>query len=227
MNIAVITARGGSKRIPRKNIRPFLGRPILAYSIDVALGCGLFEEVMVSTDDEEIADVAQSLGASVPFLRSVATSNDWATTADVLSEVLTAYEQSGRLFEYACCLYPTAPFVSESLLHRAFETVQHGAYDCVFPIQRFEFPVQRALVFEGEKLTWMHPEHALTRSQDLPPAFHDTGQFYFLNVSAFRRTGRLLTENTTGLEIGELQAHDIDNEEDWKVAEFKFKLAQL
>ncbi|MBC7890820.1 MAG: pseudaminic acid cytidylyltransferase [Sphingobacteriaceae bacterium] len=227
MNLAIITARGGSKRIPRKNIRPFLGRPILAYPIEAALNSGLFAEVMVSTDDEEIADIARSFGATVPFLRSAATSDDRATTSQVLEEVLAGYEGVGQPFGYACCLYPTAPFVSETLLAQALEKLRAGRYDCVFPVQRFGFPVQRALVFEGDRLQWLQPENALVRSQDLAPAFHDTGQFYFFDVAAFRQSGRLLSDNTSGLEISELQAHDIDTEDDWRVAEFKFKLAQL
>ncbi|GAB3491570.1 pseudaminic acid cytidylyltransferase [Spirosoma knui] len=223
-NVAIITARGGSKRIPRKVIRPFLGKPIMLYSIETALQSGLFDEVMVSTDDDEIAELAEQHGASVPFRRSAATADDFATTADVLNEVLTAYAQAGKTFTMACCLYPTAPFVNPELLQQAFDKLQSGALDCVFPVQRFGFPVQRAVTFKDDRLTWLQPEHALARSQDLQPAYHDAGQFYFFNVTVFQQKGRLLTDNTSGLVISEMQAQDIDNEEDWQVAELKYQL---
>lgn len=221
--IAIITARGGSKRIPRKNIRPFLGKPIIAYSIETALKSGLFDEVMVSTDDDEIAAVARQYGASVPFLRSAETANDFANTADVLTEVLAHYAANGSIFNAACCLYPTAPLVTPMVLQQAFDRLTRGGFDCVFPVQRFGFPVQRALLFEQEKLTWLNPEHALTRSQDLTPAYHDTGQFYAFDAATFRQTGRLITENTSGIEIPEMHAQDIDTEADWQVAEFKYR----
>lgn len=224
MNLAIITARGGSKRIPRKNSRSFLGKPIMAYSIETALASGLFDTVMVSTDDNEIAAIARHYGATVPFRRTAKTADDFATTADVLTEVLGQYAALGQPFNYACCLYPTAPFVTQALLQRAFERLKTGGFDCVFPVQRFSFPVQRAVAFQGDKLAWLNPEHALTRSQDLTPAYHDAGQFYAFNVAAFLRTGRLLTDNTSGIEISEMQAQDIDTETDWQVAEFKYRL---
>lgn len=178
---------------------------------------------MVSTDDDEIAAVARQYGASVPFLRSAETANDFANTADVLTEVLAHYAANGSIFDAACCLYPTAPFVTPVVLQQAFDRLTRGRFDCVFPVQRFGFPVQRALLFEQEKLTWLNPEHALTRSQDLVPTYHDTGQFYIFNVAAFQQTGRLITENTSGIEIPEMHAQDIDTEADWQVAEFKYR----
>lgn len=223
-NIAIITARGGSKRIPRKVIRPFLGKPIMLYSIETALQSGLFDEVMVSTEDDEIAELAQKHGASVPFRRSAKTADDFATTADVLNEVLAQYTQLGQNFTYACGLYPTAPFVTSDLLRQAFDKLKTGGFDCVFPIQRFAFPVQRAVTFANERLTWLQPEHALTRSQDLQPAYHDAGQFYFFNVAAFQHKGQLITDNTSGLVVSEMQAQDIDNEEDWQIAELKYRM---
>ena len=223
-HVAIITARGGSKRIPRKNIRSFLGKPIIAYVIDAALQSGLFTEVMVSTDDDEIADVARQYGASVPFLRSVNTADDFATTADVLTEVLQQYEQQGSVFDYACCLYPTAPFITPTLLNQAFLTLTQKQFDTVYPVQRFGFPIQRAVFVRDSNVHWVQPEHALTRSQDLEPAYHDAGQFYFVNVNVFRQTHRLITENSGGIIISELDAHDIDTEDDWQVAEFKFRM---
>lgn len=222
MNIAIITARGGSKRIPRKNIKDFLGMPIIAYSIEAALASKLFDEVMVSTDDEEIARIASSLGATVPFLRSSKSSDDFATTVHVLQEVLASYKALGKEYVYACCIYPTAPFVNVENLTKAYALLTDTTLDSVFPIQRFLFPIQRALVFKENKLAWLQPENAIKRSQDLEATYHDTGQFYFFNVSAFLSSGSLLTANSSGIEIGEMQAHDIDTEEDWKVAEFKY-----
>ncbi|GAB4029804.1 pseudaminic acid cytidylyltransferase [Spirosoma jeollabukense] len=223
-NVAIITARGGSKRIPRKNIRPFLGRPIIAYVIDAARKSGLFNEVMVSTDDQEIAAIALHYGAVVPFLRSTQTADDFATTADVLTEVINQYIQQGQVFNYACCLYPTAPFITPDLLNRAFSTLTQQQFDTVYPVQRFGFPIQRAVLLRNQKVQWFQPEHALTRSQDLEPAYHDAGQFYFVNVAAFQQNHRLITNNSGGIVISELEAHDIDSEEDWRVAELKYRM---
>ena len=223
-SIAIIPARGGSKRIPGKNSKPFLGKPIIAYVIDAALTSGLFSEVMVSTDDADIADVARQCGASVPFLRSQQTAGDFATTADVLLEVLGQYKQRGQVFSYACCLYPTAPFVTAELLNRAFALLTQTQFDTVYPVQPFSFPIQRAVRLRDQTVQWFQPEHALTRSQDLEPAYHDAGQFYFLRVPAFQRIQRLITNNTGGIVISELDAHDIDSETDWKLAELKLQV---
>jgi N-acylneuraminate cytidylyltransferase len=225
--LAIITARGGSKRIPRKNIRPFLGKPIIAYGINAASQSGLFDDVMVSTDDVEIADIARQNGASVPFLRNAQTADDFATTADVLTEVLAQYAQQNVTFDYACCLYPTAPFVTEELLKRAFSTLIDRQFDTVYPVQRFGFPIQRAVLLRNEKVQWFQPEHALTRSQDLEPAYHDAGQFYFFNVGAFNQNQRLITNNSGGIIISEMEAHDIDTEDDWQVAELKYQLRMV
>ena len=222
--VAIITARGGSKRIPRKNIRPFLGKPIISYVIDAALQSGLFQDVMVSTDDNEIADVARQYGAVVPFMRRSETADDFATTAQALVDVLDQYEQQGRTFDYACCLYPTAPFVTPRLLQRAFFMLTERRFDTVYPVQRFGFPIQRAVLLRDGNVQWFQPEHALTRSQDLEPTYHDAGQFYFFDVATFQRNHRLITDNSGGIIISEMEAHDIDREEDWAVAEFKFKM---
>ncbi|WP_375443999.1 pseudaminic acid cytidylyltransferase [uncultured Fibrella sp.] len=222
--LCIIPARGGSKRIPRKNIRPFLGSPIIAYSIRAAQESGLFDEVMVSTDDAEIARMAQLYGASVPFARSAETADDHATTAAVLTEVLNTYARHGHQFDRACCLYATAPFVTADTLREAFGKLETGGFDTVFPVVRFSFPVQRAVIFQNDRLAWLDPEYALTRSQDLSPAFHDAGQFYFFNVPSFLKTGQLLTSNTSGIEISELEAQDIDSLTDWQLAELKIRL---
>ncbi|GAB3642737.1 pseudaminic acid cytidylyltransferase [Spirosoma arcticum] len=223
-NIAIITARGASKRVPRENIRPFLGKPVIAYSIQAAQTAGLFSDVMVSTDDDEIADIARHCGATVPFLRSAETAGDFATTADVLREVLDQYQRQGQVFEYACCLYPTAPFVTPNLLRQAFSMLTNHKFDTVYPVQRFGFPIQRAVSLHSQRVEWLQPEHALTRSQDLEPAYHDAGQFYFFNVAAFQRSHRLITDNSGGVVISEMEAHDIDTENDWRMAELKYKM---
>lgn len=221
--VAIIPARGGSKRIPRKNIRPFLGKPIIAYSIETALQSRLFDEVMVSTEDDEIAGLALQYGAKVPFRRSDKTSDDYATTIDVLLEVLTAYQSQGQVFEFGCCIYPTAPFITIDLLGRAWQMMTGHAYDTVFPVLRFSHPIQRALKLEGIRTSMFWPEHYASRSQDLEPAYHDAGQFYWFNVQILKEKRRLYTDNTGGIVLSELEAHDIDTLEDWASAEFKFR----
>jgi pseudaminic acid cytidylyltransferase len=224
-NICIIPARGGSKRIPRKNIKNFLGKPIIAYSISVALNSGLFEEVMVSTDDTEIANIAIELGASVPFLRSLKNSNDFATTFDVIEEVVNNYKEIGREFENICCIYPCAPFVAEKKIKDTYDTLLAQCFDTVFPVIKYGFPIQRSLQMNDiGQINFIYPEHALTRSQDLPPSFHDAGQFYWLNVKACMNKKMIVTTNTGSLEISELEAHDIDNEIDWKIAELKYQI---
>lgn len=223
-NLAIIPARGGSKRIPRKNIRPFLGKPIIAYAIEATLQSGLFTEVMVSTDDPEIADIASQYGATVPFMRSTETANDFATTAEVLIEVLGQYAHQQQVFGHACCLYPTSPFVTPDLLQRAYKTLTEGGFDTVYPVQPYGFPIQRAVRLTNGRVQWFQPEHALTRSQDLQPAYHDAGQFYFFEITAFRQSQQLITDNTGAIVISEMQAHDIDTEDDWQIAELKYKL---
>lgn len=179
---------------------------------------------MVSTDDAEIAQMAQMYGATVPFARSAETANDHATTSAVLTEVIQTYAQRGYQFERACCLYATAPFVTPDRLREGFGKLETGDFDAVFPVVRYSFPVQRAVIQQDEKLAWLYPEFAQTRSQDLQPVFHDAGQFYWFNVPRFLQTGQLLTANTSGLEIPELETQDIDTLTDWQLAEMKIRL---
>ncbi|HIU55779.1 MAG TPA: pseudaminic acid cytidylyltransferase [Candidatus Gallibacteroides avistercoris] len=223
-NIAIIPARGGSKRIPRKNIKPFMGKPIIAYSIEAALHSGLFDEVMVSTDDEEIAAIARQYGASVPFYRSAEMSNDYATTADVIEEVLDIYKENGQIFDNVCCLYATAPFVTSHRLKDAFEMMINKEYNSVYPIVLFSYPVQRGLNLEDGKIGMVWPEHLNTRSQDLPPIYHDAGQFYVSTAQSFYSVRSFLTNNTGGLILSELEVQDLDTEIDWKLAEMKYQL---
>lgn len=224
MRIAIITARGGSKRIPRKNIKPFCGKPILAYSIQAAKDSGIFDEVMVSTDDEEIARTAREYGAEVPFLRSEATSNDYAITADVLKEVVEEYEKRGRSFDQLCCIYPTAPFVTREKLTRAFELLESSGADSVVPVVAFSYPPMRGLVIrEGfAQMNW--PEHHATRSQDLEVLYHDCGQFYVVRTTALLREKTLFCKKTAPLVLSELEVQDIDTEVDWELAELKYEL---
>ncbi len=222
--VAIITARGGSKRIPRKNIRDFMGQPILKYSIDAALTSHCFDEVVVSTDDREIRDISISFGAKVPFLRSKHTSDDFATTADVIEEVLLEYKKRGDNFEYCCCIYPTAPFLTSRRLKEAFDLLKERNADSVIPVVRFGYPIQRALKIEGGRLSMIRPENIDSRSQNLMPAYHDAGQFYWLDSTAFLKTRKIFTDNTVPIEITESEAQDLDNEEDWKMAQLKYKI---
>lgn len=223
-NIAIIPARGGSKRIPRKSIKDFLGKPIMAYSIETALESQLFEEVMVSTDDEEIAEIARAYGAKVPFLRSSATSDDYATTASVLEEVIHNYEKSDKSFTYSCCIYPTAPLIKAGTLRDALTLLKGQAYDAVFPVLRYGYPIWRSLKIEDSRAVMNWPEYLNSRSQDLQPAFHDAGQFYFFHVKQFLQKRTLFTDHSGAIELSELEAQDIDNLTDWKLAELKYKL---
>ena len=220
-NLCIITARGGSKRIPRKNIRDFLGKPIIAYSIEAAISSGLYDEVMVSTEDEEIAEISKQYGAAVPFMRSEATASDFATTKDVLLEVLDEYEKRGRTFEIFSCIYPTAPFVTAEKLKAAYGKLISSDADTLIPVIRFSFPPQRAFVIRDNGLEFQYPQYMNTRSQDLEPIYHDCGQFYFFRTDVYRGliegTGKILP-----LIVPEEETQDIDNYSDWEIAEIKY-----
>ena len=223
-NIAIIPARGGSKRIPRKNIRDFLGKPIIAYSIKAALQSQCFDEVMVSTDDEEIATIARSFGANVPFFRSAKNADDFASTVDVIEEVLFEYEKEGSTFINACCIYPTAPFVSGMVLRQGLEKLQVGQFDSIFPVCRFSYPIWRALQVNDEnKVSMVWPENLKKRSQDLPVTYHDAGQWYWFTCREFIKQRTLWTANTSAIEIAETDVQDIDNDTDWSLAELKYQ----
>lgn len=223
-SIAIITARGGSKRVPRKNIKNFCGKPIMLYSVEAALASGCFDEVMVSTDDEEIAQLAKEAGASVPFLRSEKTSGDFATSAEVIEEVLKEYEKRGQNFEYACILYPTAPFVTGEKLKKAMNLLIDEGADSVLPIVQFSFPPQRAFVSENGRIRFANEQYAKTRSQDLEPMYHDCGQFCCFKTELFLSKHTLVTENTMGIVCPETEVQDIDTIEDWNLAELKYTM---
>lgn len=222
--IAIITARGGSKRIPRKNIKEFCGKPILAYSIEAAVNAGIFDTVMVSTDDEEIAQVAREFGAEVPFFRSGETSGDFATTNDVLLEVLSEYEERGEHFDMGCCIYPTAPFVTAEKLTDAVKQLSESDADTLIPVVSFSYPPQRALIVKEGRLVFEYPRYLDSRSQDLEPHYHDVGQFYVFRTEAFRKNRKLMVGNILPLVISEMEVQDIDNETDWEIAEMKYRL---
>lgn len=222
--IAIVTARGGSKRIPGKNIKDFCGKPIICYSIEAALSSGLFDEVMVSTDDEKIAEIAIKSGAAVPFMRSGETADDYATTDDVLMEVLGAYEKLGKTFDYMACIYPTAPFVTAAKLKAAMELLVEKGASGVMPVVGFSFPPQRGMEIKDERLVYSYPENAMKRSQDLETMYHDCGQFYCYDVRKYRACRGDLPDGYVPVIVPETEVQDIDNPTDWNLAEIKYKM---
>lgn len=226
--LAIIPARGGSKRIPHKNIKPFLGRPIIAYSIEVALGTGLFEEVMVSTDDTKIAEIARQEGASVPFLRSTENADDYATLADVLVEVVNVYKERGNEFDLICCLLSTAPLISSEDVRSAYDQLVMSTFDSICPVVAFSYPILRSLsIDEKRNLNMNWPEYRFSRSQDLRPAYHDSGTFYWIKTSSLLKDKKLLSENGTAIVLDEFRVQDIDTDTDWALAEMKYKLLHM
>lgn len=220
-NLAIIPARGGSKRIPRKNIKEFLGKPIIAYSIETAVKSGLFDEVMVSTEDEEIAEIAKKYGAKVPFMRSQKNADDHATTRDVLVEVVNKYKESAKKFDYVCCIYAAAPLIRLERLKEAYELIQSTHADIVLPVVKFSYPIQRAFRCENNLVTFANPQYAKTRSQDLEPMYHDSGSFYWYKKTFFCEERDFVRY---AVELSDLEVQDIDNMDDWKLAELKYKV---
>lgn len=223
-SLCIIPARGGSKRIPRKNIKPFMGKPIIAYSIESAMKSSIFDEIMVSTDDEEIADVARLHGASVPFMRSAETSNDYATTVDVLLEVVNKYKEQGKLFDTICCLYSTAPFVTFDRLKEAYSMINDNV-DACFTIVEYSYPIQRSLrINEYNYVEMKYPKHLKSRTQDLEKVYHDAGQFYFVKTNALVDEKTVWCKRTAPLILSELEVQDLDTLTDWQLAEMKYQL---
>lgn len=224
-SICIIPARGGSKRIPRKNVKDFLGKPIIAYSIEAALKSNLFDVVMVSTDDEEIAEVAKNYGADVPFMRSAETSNDFATTADVINEVLDQYQRKGSRFDIVACIYATAPFITVECLKKGIESIKIGGLDSAFTCVAYSYPVQRGLIFGADGFIQMKwPEYKAARSQDLDKFYHDAGQYYISKVDAFRKNNSFWGPRTSAIILDELMVQDLDTPTDWAIAEMKYRL---
>lgn len=217
-NLAIITARGGSKRIPRKNIKEFMGKPMIAYAIQACQNSNIFDEIMVSTDDDEIANIARNLGAKVPFMRSSKNSDDYATTNDVLVEVISEYKNLGKNPKLICCVYPCVPFLDGGILHDAYDKFIASGADGLTPVVKFSFPIQRAFRIVDGILQYNEPQNATKRSQDLEPMYHDAGMFYF------HKTSRLNSNNIIPYIIDESLAQDIDTMDDWNMAQIKFKV---
>lgn len=224
MRAAIIPARGGSKRIPRKNIRPFAGQPIIAHSIQTAWASGLFDEVVVSTDDDEIAGVAREHGAAVPFRRPPDLADDHATTIAVIQHALGWFADNGRDVDLACCIYATAPFLCAADLADGLAKLLDSGRSFAFSVTSFEFPIQRALRLRPDgAVEAFAPEHTDTRSQDLEPAYHDAGQFYWGRAAAFREGRVLFSPESVPVILPPYRVHDIDTEEDWVRAELAYQ----
>jgi pseudaminic acid cytidylyltransferase len=228
MRLCVIPARGGSKRIPRKNIRPFAGRPIIAYSIGTARESGLFDRIMVSTDDAEIAEVAHGLGAEIPFLRPAELADDHVGTNAVVTQAIQWHESNGMPVAQACCLYATAPFVQAHNLREGLNRLIATGKSFVFSVTPYPFPVQRAIrLNEQGEVEALYPEYRDTRSQDLAPAYHDAGQFYWGTAAAFLGNVPLFSSSALPLILPSHLVQDIDTEEDWHRAELMFRAWQM
>ncbi|MBN2564011.1 MAG: pseudaminic acid cytidylyltransferase [Phycisphaerae bacterium] len=223
--VAVIPARGGSKRIPNKNIRPFAGKPIITYSIEAATQSGLFDRIVVSTDSDEIARVAEQHGAEAPFRRPANLCDDHTPTAPVIEHAIEWLREHGGAPDYVCCIYATAPFVRSEFLREGFETLRRNGASSVFSVTSFPFPIFRALrKDENGRLSMFWPEHELTRSQDLPAAYHDAGQFYWVHVPRFLETKKLYAADAMSVLLPRYLVQDIDTPEDWETAEILFQV---
>ena len=224
MKIAVIPARGGSKRIPRKNIKEFFGKPMIAWSIEAAISSNLFDQIVVSTDDQEIAKIAESLGANVPFIRPEKISDDFATTTDVIAHAVQWMIEENYSVEAVCCIYATAPFIRVSDLQESYKIFNSGDWEYVFTATDFAAPIFRSFKKNQENgLEMFYPEFFDTRSQDLPEALHDAGQFYWGKPSAWLDGKRIFDQHSTALIIPRFRAQDIDTDADWIRAELMAK----
>lgn len=220
MNIAIIPARGGSKRIPRKNIKLFHGKPMIAYSIEAAKEAGCFDKIIVSTDDQEIADVALQHGADVPFLRPAEIADDFATTLDVMQHAIGWCKEQQWTVDKVCCIYATAPFILPEYIQQGLKAVSAENVEYVFSATTFPFPIQRAISLSKDvAVSMFYPEHANTRSQDLEEAYHDAGQFYWGKASAFLSGKAIFTEHSKVVLLPRKRVQDIDTFEDWDLAE--------
>ena len=225
MNICVIPARGGSKRIPRKNIKNFFGQPMIAYSIKAALKSECFDQVIVSTDDAEIAEVAKSFGASVPFVRPDELANDYAGTVPVIKHAIVWFDGQGQSPSEVCCLYATAPFVQADAIRKAYKQMKQEQAEYCFTATSFAFPIQRAIKVTAEnRIEMFYPEHLETRSQDLEESYHDAGQFYWGKAEAFKQKKPLFSKNSTPYILPRQLVQDIDTPEDWKRAELMYQV---
>jgi N-acylneuraminate cytidylyltransferase len=222
--VAIITARGGSKRIPKKNIKDFFGKPMLNYAINACKESDIFSEIMVSTDSDEIADIARQCGAEVPFMRSQKTASDYATTFEVLEEVVTLYKERGKEFLNVCCVYPCVPFLTGDILKDAYQQLKSFNTASLMPVCQYPVPIEWAMDIE-EDILIPHDQNAqLIRSQDLKPKYFDVGMFYFARTVAMLEERRIAPHPTKAYIIEEHRIQDIDTAEDWNMAEMKYKL---
>ena len=223
--LAIIPARGGSKRIPLKNIKLFLGKPIISYSIKAAVNSNIFDEIMVSTDNEKIAQISKKYGAKIPFFRSTKNSSDVATIDNVMEEVLIKYKKLGKEYDYVFCIFPTAPFITADKLKNAFKIIKKTDADAVVAITRFSYPIQRGLKIDSDgKIAMIWPRNMDIRSQDLIPTYHDAGQYFCKKTTVLLTKKKTFISNTVPIIISGSEVQDIDNEEDWKLAEIKFSI---
>lgn len=228
MRLAIIPARGGSKRIPRKNIKPFCGKPMIAWSIEAALASKCFDRIIVSTDDAEIAEVSRAHGAEVPFMRPPELSDDHAGTSSVVAHAVEWMAQQVGPVHLACCLYATAPFVRAQDLRYGLEVLQRSAAQYAFSVTSYAFPIQRAIrIRPGERVEMLYPENFKTRSQDLEEVFHDAGQFYWGLSNAWLNHLPIFGHNSAPVRLPRERVQDIDTAEDWTVAELKFRFLKL
>jgi pseudaminic acid cytidylyltransferase len=226
--IAIITARGGSKRIPRKNIRNFLGKPMIAYSLQAALESGVFDRVIVSTEDTEIAEIARRYGAEIPFVRPMELADDFTGTIPIVQHALRWLLDHGEAVEHACCIYPTAPFLTAKVLAQGLEMLRQQQKDFAFSVANFAYPIQRALKrTESGGVEPFTPEFIPCRSQDLEPAYHDAGQFYWGTTEAFLENRPIFSDSAVPVVLPSHLVQDIDNEEDWVRAEFMYQAQRL
>ena len=223
MNIAIIPARGGSKRIPRKNIKLFDGKPMIAHTVTAVRASGLFEHIVISTDDEEIATIARELGVETPFVRPADLANDYTATVPVIAHGIQACRALGWEFEYVCCVYPGVPFIQIDDLNGSLVLLMEGGADYCFPVTKFPSAIQRALRrLDDGKMQPFYPDFETTRTQDLEPAYHDAGQFYWGKAEAWLRNSRIYSDGI-GYVIPNWRVVDIDTPEDWLRAEMLFK----
>ena len=228
MNIAVIPARGDSKRIPQKNIKDFCGKPMIAWALEVAKNSRLFDHIIVSTDNKEIADIARNLGAEVPFIRPAELSDDFAGTTEVVSHATEWAVEQGFKLSAVCCIYATAPFLQATDLSRGLQVLQSGQWDYAFSVTDFSSTIYRAFKQASSGgLEMIFPEHFLTRSQDLPIAFHDAGQFYWGSIDAWLQKRIIFSDRSAPVFIPRIRVQDIDVPEDWAIAENLFKVLDL
>jgi pseudaminic acid cytidylyltransferase len=226
MKLCVIPARGGSKRIPRKNIRDFCGKPMIAWSIEAAIKCECFDRIIVSTDDEEIASVGKQYGAEIPFMRPAKLADDFTGTTAVIAHAIEWQNSHGELTDKVCCLYPTAPFVQAADLQKGLDILDSSGTEYAFSVTSYAFPIQRAIrITENQRVEMLQPEHFNTRSQDIDEAWHDAGQFYWGRAGAWLANKSVFSKESSPVFIPRHRVQDIDTPEDWETAEALFKLA--